>query len=67
MDELKPLSLTFGTGWRLGVLVSAGWMIGAAIERSSIMALLAMPALIGLWMFAILAIARWARRDMRTH
>jgi uncharacterized membrane protein YedE/YeeE len=67
MDELKPLSLTFGPGWRLGVLVSTGWMIGAAIERSSVMALLVIPALIGLWMFAILAIARWARSGMRTH
>jgi hypothetical protein len=61
VDELKPLSLSFGTGWRIGVLVSAVWMIGAAIEGSSIMALLATPALIVLWMLAILAIVRWSR------
>jgi hypothetical protein len=40
MEELKPLSVSFGTGWRFGNLISAVWMIGAAIEGSVIMALL---------------------------
>jgi hypothetical protein len=67
MEELKPLSVSFGTGWRFGVLISAVWMIGAAIEGSGIMALLAIPVLIVLWMFAILAIARWSGWDKRIH
>jgi hypothetical protein len=67
MDELKPPSLSFGTRWRFGVLISAGWMIGAAIDGSGTMALLAIPALVVLWMFAILAIVRWSRWDNRIH
>ncbi len=50
MDESK---LTFGVYWRVGVIVSIGWMIWAAVERSSIMALLLLPLIAVLWFCAV--------------
>jgi hypothetical protein len=58
MEESK---LTFGAYWRAGVIVSIGWMIWAAVQRSSMLALLILPLLAVLWLFAIEVIDHWLR------
>jgi hypothetical protein len=58
MDESK---LTFGAYWRAGVIVSIGWLIWAAMQRSSMLALLLLPLLAVLWFFAIEVMDRWQR------
>jgi hypothetical protein len=60
MDESK---LTFGAYWRIGVIVSIGWMTWAAVERSSIMALLVLPLLAVLWFCAVGVIDGRVRKE----
>ena len=58
MNELK---LTFGNPWRVGVLALVGWMAFAAVEKSSELALLALPLLVGLWICVVVVFDRWMR------
>jgi hypothetical protein len=57
--------LTFSAAWRLGVLGVVGWMIWALAQGSSGLAILAVPLLIGLWIYAIVVIDRWAQAGGR--
>jgi hypothetical protein len=59
MDELKALHLTAGDWWRLGVVVFVFWLVTAALEGSSMFALVAVPLLVGFWVYAILVIDHW--------
>jgi hypothetical protein len=58
MDESN---LTFGVPWRLGVLATAGWLALSVAEGSSTLALLAIPLLIGLWIWAVVIFDGWRR------
>jgi hypothetical protein len=58
MDESN---LTFGVPWRVGVLATAGWLTLSVAEGSSTLALLAIPLLIGLWIWAVVIFDRWTR------
>ena len=62
MDEMNALKLTLRAWWRVGVLASVVWAIGAAFAGSSTLALIAVPLLVWLWAYAIFAVDRWVRR-----
>jgi hypothetical protein len=48
-----------GARWRLGVLALACWALYAVVEGSSMLGLIAVPLLIGLWIYAAVVIDRW--------
>jgi hypothetical protein len=62
MDEMKALNVPLGVWWRAGVLASIGWAISAAINGRNALALVAVPLLVWLWVYAILAVDRWVRK-----
>lgn len=62
MVDSKELKLTFGARLRLGALSISAGVISAIFEGSSTIAILAVPVLVGLWMYAIVAVDHWVRR-----
>jgi hypothetical protein len=62
MDELKALHLKAGDWWRVGALIFVVWVIIASLQGISIFALIAVPLLVGFWLYAILLIDHWVRR-----
>jgi hypothetical protein len=62
MDELSAWKLTLRAWWRVGVLASVAWAIGAAFAGGSVLSLVAAPLLVWIWVFAIFVVDRWVRR-----
>jgi hypothetical protein len=62
MDELNAWKLTLRAWWRVGVLASVVWAVGAAFAGSSMLSLVAAPLLVWMWVFAIFVVDRWVRK-----
>jgi hypothetical protein len=62
MDESN---LTIGAWWRVGVLASSAWVTIAALTGSSILALIILPVIAELWVYAIVAVDRWQNSSNR--
>jgi hypothetical protein len=66
MDESKASNLTFGGLWRVGVVASFVWVMGAAFTGRSALALFGLPAILGLWIYAFITLDRWVSGQQRT-
>lgn len=49
---MTETTVTLGRPWRFGVIVSCAWIGLATLQRSNVLALLALPLLAWLWIFA---------------
>jgi hypothetical protein len=48
-----------GDLWRFGIVALLLWVVFAAVEANSLLAVFAAPLLMGLWMCAVVVIDRW--------
>ena len=65
-DELNDSDLTFGAWRHVGLLASSVWIIMAPFSGRSVAATVALPVLMGLWVYAIIIVDRWVRKHQRT-
>jgi hypothetical protein len=47
--------------WRFGIVALLLWVVFAALEADSLLAVFAAPLLMGLWMCAVVVIDRWVQ------
>ena len=59
MDKSNSWNLTLGPRWRLAVLASLVWAIGGSLDGKGLWSLVAVPLLVGVWIFAVLVVDRW--------
>jgi hypothetical protein len=59
LHELRPLKVTFGVLWRVGVLGSFIWVIGDALDGGGLLDLIAVPLLVIAWAWSIVILDRW--------
>jgi hypothetical protein len=66
MDELNASDLTLGAWRPVGVFASGAWIVIAPFSGRSAAATVALPVIMGLWIYAIIIVDRWVRKHQRT-
>jgi hypothetical protein len=58
LQEQLPVNFSFGA-LLVGAAVSSVWIIIEAIQGADLQSLIAVPLLVGAWLWGILALDRW--------
>jgi hypothetical protein len=66
MGELNASDLTLGAWRPVGVLASCAWVVIAPFSGRSAAATIALPVMMGLWIYGIVIVDRWVRKRQRT-
>jgi hypothetical protein len=64
-DELNDSDLTLGAWRHVALLASTVWIVTAPFSGRSVAATVALPVIMGLWVYAIVIVDRWVRKHQR--
>jgi hypothetical protein len=65
VDELNASDLTLGAWFPVGIFASAGWVVIAPFSGRTMAATVALPVIMGLWIYGIVIVDRWVRQHQR--
>ena len=65
-DELNASDLTLGAWCPVGIFASAGWVVVASFSGKTVAATVAVPVIMGLWIYGIVIVDSWVRKHQRT-
>jgi len=66
VDAANASDLTLSAWYPVGILASAVWVVVASFSGKTVAATVALPVIMGLWIYGIVIVDSWVRKHQRT-